>query len=80
MPYVHEFGIIAEIEAEEFENGKDRPYNDLCYYGITLIPPSSHAYFLKIVSEANDKYKSEELEQLMVKIEEALNYPHLAVL
>lgn len=110
MPYVHEFGIIAdieEIEAEDngyypkigdcitidgdfiddlcntdfgekieklqtFANSPDRPYNDLCYYGITLIPPSSHTYFLKIVSEANDKYKSEELEQLMVKIEEAI--------
>lgn len=57
---------------QTFAHSTDRPYNNLCYYGITLIPPSSHTYFLKIVNEANDEYKSEELEQLMKKIEEAI--------
>lgn len=115
MPYIHEFGIIANIDEvkddigyapetygcitihgdfiddlrtndfgektdfgekidklQTFAHSTDRPYNNLCYYGITLIPPSSHTYFLKIVNEANDEYKSEELEQLIKKIEEAI--------
>ena len=55
-----------------FAHSTNRPYNNLCYFGITLIPPSSHAYFLKIVYEANDDYKSEQLENLIKKIDEAI--------
>lgn len=55
-----------------FAHSTNRPYNNLCYFGTTLIPPSSHAYFLNIVCEANDDYKSEELENLMKKINQAI--------
>ena len=57
---------------QTFAHSTDRPYNNLCYFGITLIPPNSHAYFLKIVREANDDYKSEELKNLIKKINEAI--------
>ncbi len=33
-----------------------------------IIPPSFHAYFLKIMQEANDDYKSEQLEILTKKM------------
>jgi len=55
-----------------FAHSVNRPYNNLCYFGITLIPPSSHMYFLNIVREANDDYNSEQLEDLMKKIDEAI--------
>ncbi|MFJ7840656.1 hypothetical protein ACIQXG_14430 [Lysinibacillus sphaericus] len=55
-----------------FAHNTNRPYNNLCYFGITLIPPSSNTYFLNIVREANGDYKSEQLENLMGKIDEAI--------
>ncbi|WP_255505254.1 hypothetical protein [Lysinibacillus sphaericus] len=57
---------------ETFAHNTNRPYKSLAYFGITLIPPSSHKQFLNMVSEANDEYKSEELEELMKKIAEAI--------
>lgn len=39
---------------------------------VLLIPPSSNKQFLNIVREANDDYKSEQLEELMKKIAEAI--------
>lgn len=59
-------------DLKTFANSTNRPYNNLCYFGITLIPPSSHAYFLDIVHEANADYKSEQLENLIKKIDEAI--------
>lgn len=55
-----------------FAHSTNRPYNNLSYFGITLIPPSSHKQFLNIVRKANDDYKSEQLEELMKKIAEAI--------
>ena len=57
---------------ETFACNINRPYKGLAYYGITLIPPSSHKQFLNIVTEANEEYKSEELEELIKKITEAI--------
>lgn len=57
---------------QTFAHSTDRPHNNLCYFGITLIPPNSHEYFLKIVREVNEDYKSEELENLIKKIDEAI--------
>lgn len=57
---------------DTFAHNTNRPYKSLAYFGITLIPPSSHKQFLNIVSEANDEYKTEELEELMKKITEAI--------
>lgn len=57
---------------ETFAHNTNRPYNSLAYFGITLIPPSSLKRFLNIVSKANEEYKSEELEELMKKIGEAI--------
>lgn len=60
------------LQLDTFAHNTNFPYKSLVYFGITLIPPNSHAYFLKIVREANDDYKSEELENLMKKIDEAI--------
>lgn len=57
---------------DTFARNTNRPYKSLAYFGITLIPPSSHKQFLNIVGEANDEYKTEELEELMKKITEAI--------
>ncbi|MFJ8103909.1 hypothetical protein [Lysinibacillus sp. NPDC096212] len=57
---------------ETFAHNINRTYKSLAYFGITLIPPSSHKQFLNMVREANDEYKSEELEELMKKIAEAI--------
>lgn len=50
----------------------NRPFNNLYYFGVTLIPPSSHVQFLNIVREANAEYQSQQLENLMKKIDEAI--------
>lgn len=66
-----DFGTkIANLQT--FAHSTDRPYHNLCYCGITLIPPTSLAYFLRIVREANDEYNAKELENLIEKIAEAL--------
>ena len=57
---------------ETFAHNVNRPYKDLAYYGITLIPPSSLKEFLNIVEEENIIYKSEELYKLIDKISEAI--------
>ena len=59
-------------DLKTFIHNTNRPSKNLAYFGITLIPPGSHQQFLNIVSEANDEYKSEELEELMKKIKKAL--------
>ena len=66
-----DFGKKME-NLKTFAHNTNRPYKNLAYFGITLIPPSSHKQFLNIVSEANDEYKSEDLEKLMKKIDEAI--------
>ena len=57
---------------ETFAHNTNRPYKDLVYYGITLIPPSSLKQFLNIVIEENIDCKSEELEILINKISDAI--------
>ncbi|MFJ7730876.1 hypothetical protein ACIQXF_03200 [Lysinibacillus sp. NPDC097231] len=57
---------------ETFAHNTNRPFKSLAYCGITLIPPSSQKQFLNMVSEANNEYKSEELEKLMKKIAAAI--------
>lgn len=59
-------------KVETFAHNINRPYNDLAYYGITLIPPSSLKQFLDILIEENINYKSEELVKLINKISEAI--------
>ena len=55
-------------ELETFAHNINRPYKDLAYYGITLIPPRSLKQFLNIVIEENIDIKSGELENLINKI------------
>lgn len=57
---------------ETFAHNTNRPYKDLAYYGITLIPSRSLNQFLDIVIEENIDYKSKELEILINKISEAI--------
>ena len=57
---------------ETFAYNTNRPYKDLSYYGITLIPPKSLTEFLNIVTEENLDCKSEELEVLINKISDAI--------
>ena len=57
---------------ETFAHNTNRPYKDLSYYGITLIPPKSLTEFLNIVTEENLDCKSEELEVLINKISDAI--------
>jgi hypothetical protein len=57
---------------DTFAHNTNRPSKDLAYYGITLIPPTSLKYFLDIITEANIKHKSKELEMLRGKISEAI--------
>ena len=57
---------------ETFAHNTSRPFKDLAYYGITLIPPKSLKYFLDIIIEANLKYKSKELKMLIEKISTAI--------
>ncbi|WP_425448337.1 hypothetical protein [Dethiothermospora halolimnae] len=55
-----------------FAHNPNRPFKDLAYCGITLIPSKSLKYFLDIITEANLKYKSKELEKLIEKISIAI--------
>ena len=57
---------------ETFAHNTNRPYKDLAYYGITLIPPSSLEQFLSIIIEENINCKSEELVKLINKISYAI--------
>ncbi|MCS5501193.1 hypothetical protein NY607_08695 [Lysinibacillus sp. A4] len=57
---------------ETFAHNTNRSFKSLAYWGITLIPPSSHIQFLNMVSEANVEYQSAELEELIKKIAEAI--------
>ncbi|AUS86952.1 hypothetical protein LBYS11_11680 [Lysinibacillus sp. YS11] len=57
---------------ETFAHNTNRPFKSLVYWGITLIPPSSHKQFFNMVSEANVEYQSAELEELIKKIAEAI--------
>lgn len=55
-----------------FAHNTSRPYKDLAYYGITLIPPSSLKQFQEIIIAENIKYKMRELEVLVDKINIAI--------
>ena len=55
-----------------FAHNTNRPYKNLSYFGITLIPPSYQQQFFNIVREANDDYQSEQLEKLIKKIDQAI--------
>ncbi|MBU5437158.1 hypothetical protein KQI42_03995 [Tissierella sp. MSJ-40] len=57
---------------ETFAHNTNRPYKDLAYYGVTLIPPKSLKQFLNIIIEENAKYKSKELKELTKKICDAI--------
>ena len=57
---------------DTFAHNTKRPYKDLAYYGITLIPPGSLEEFLNIIIEENVQCKSEELEMLEKKISDAI--------
>ncbi|MBU5677677.1 hypothetical protein KQI88_14745 [Alkaliphilus sp. MSJ-5] len=57
---------------ETFAHNTNRPFKDLAYYGITLIPPKFLKYFLDIIVEENVKHKSKELEMLIEKISTAI--------
>lgn len=71
---IYHAGFKNKIEElETFAHNTNRPFKDLAYYGITLIPPNSLKYFLDIVTEENIKYKSKELEVLIDKISTAIN-------
>ncbi|WDV48047.1 hypothetical protein PV797_10205 [Clostridiaceae bacterium M8S5] len=50
----------------------DRPSKNLAWYGITLIPPTSHKYFLEVIIQENKLYNSKELEKLINKTKEAI--------
>jgi len=49
----------------------ERPANGLAYYGITLIPPESFSTFLDIVLSNKKRRNSEELNDLVIKINKA---------
>lgn len=70
---VYHDGLKNKIKNfETFAHNTSRPFKDLAYCGITLIPPTSLNYFLDIMTEANIKYKSRELEILTKKTSEAI--------
>ena len=70
---IYHAGFKDKIEKlETFAHNTNRPFKDLAYYGITLIPPKSLKYFLDIIVEEHSKYKSKELEELIVKISTAI--------
>lgn len=49
-----------------------QPGHGLDYCGVTLIPPQSLEQFRDIVVKANTHYKSQELQQLIHKISDAI--------
>lgn len=70
---VYHAGLKNKIKnLETFAHNTSRPFKDLAYCGITLIPPKSLKYFLDIIVETNSKYKSNELEMLIEKISTAI--------
>ncbi len=70
---IYHAGLKNKIEKlETFAHNTDRPFKDLAYYGITLIPPKSLKYFSDIIVEENIKYGSKELEVLINKISIAI--------
>ncbi len=70
---IYHAGFKNKIEKlETFAHNTNRPFKDLAYYGITLIPPKSLKYFLDIIVEENVSYKSKELDMLIDKISIAI--------
>lgn len=70
---VYHDGLKNKIKnLETFAHNTSRPFKDLAYYGITLIPPTSLKYFLDIITEAHITHKSREFEMLRKKISEAI--------
>lgn len=57
---------------ETFAHNINRPFKDLVYYGITLIPPKSLKDFLDTIVDANLKYKSKDFDRLIEKISTAI--------
>lgn len=57
---------------ETFAHNTNRPYKDLAYCGITLIPPESLVFLKKIMVEANLKLHLEEFKLLIEKINLAI--------
>jgi hypothetical protein len=49
-----------------------QPSAGLAYCGVTIIPPESLKKFKDIIIDANNHYKSKELELLIEKIDEAM--------
>lgn len=70
---IYHAGLKNKMEKlETFAHNTNRPFKDLAYYGITLIPPKSLKYFLDIVVEANSKHNVKELEILIERISTAI--------
>ncbi|GCD10374.1 hypothetical protein [Clostridium tagluense] len=69
---------IINKYVEEFTNMKTyahiltNPMWGLNYCGITLIPPESLGKFCNIITDANNRYQSQELKLLLKKISEAI--------
>lgn len=59
-------------ELNTFADNTNRPYKDLAYYGITLIPPSSLQHFQDIIISENVIYKSQEFQALIEMITVAI--------
>lgn len=73
IDYIYHKGFGDKMRnLKTYAHNINRPYKDLAYYGITLIPPSSLTQFLEIVNEENIKYQSNELVKLITKISEAI--------
>lgn len=70
---IYHAGFKYKIEKlETFAHNKNKPFKDLAYYGITLIPPKSLKYFFDIVAEENVNHRSQELDMLIDKISTAI--------
>lgn len=70
---IYHKGFGSEMKTlETFAHNTNRPYKDLAYYGITLIPPRSLKQFLNIIIYENIECKSKELDELINKIAKAI--------
>ena len=65
--YVEEF-----TDVKTYAHIITKPMWGLNYCGITLIPPESLEKFFNIITNANNQYKSQELNLLLKKITEAI--------
>lgn len=73
LAMIYEGELKEKIERlETYAHHPQRPYQGLCYYGITLIPPKSLAAFLEIIQGAYEVYQIPDLERLIDKINSAI--------